>query len=800
MPAICEGIRVVDFGENHATTLAGMFLADNGAEVIRVEPPGGDPRRVDAAWVMLNRGKKSVILDLATPQGREDAQRLAAGADVLIEDRITGTMDSLGLGYDALRKANPQLVYASVTAFGAKGPDRDLPAREGIVQAKGGGMLSLAAWMQRNDPVFRVRPDASYAAAHLLVQAIMGALRVREAGGTGQRIETSLYQGMTCYDSGSFEPEQKRLRMIPGEPPPPTTRPHMLLTYMVARTRDGQWMQFTNNTARLYPMLLRSLGLAAMLEDERYKGAPLTFKRDEDRQEVRTRVLEKIASRTLDEWMEVFVRDGLAGDAFMTTQQFMDHPQCRANEGVVELDDPRYGKMLQIGTIVRYEKTKSSIGRPAPQPSEHAALLQQPRKPAAAATGKGSVPKHPLGGFLVLDFSGWLAAPFGCSLAADLGARVIKVEALAGDEFRGRGVAYGRTFQGKESLCIDLKHPEGQKVMHRLLKKVDAVVHNMRGDAAKRLGIDVDTVRRINPAIIYHYAGSYGSTGPGAGRAAFHPTAGAMTGGALWQNGRGNEPPPADEPLTVGEIDEWSRRIFGGNEGSPDVTAALAVGTALAMALRHKARTGEGQSLETTMLISNAYTCADDFLRYAGKPPRRDLDRELRGMSALCRLYRTAGGWLFIDVRGDSEWRALCSALGKSALAEDARFVRREGRDAHDITLISILGSAFATKKAAQWEKELRAKGIAAVEAGALGPGEFFLTDPGVKENGMIVRTEHPKLGVFYRQGPPSFFSATPSVAEGPRPLGEDNEAILTELGYSAGEIEKLRSAGVIKP
>ena len=800
MPAICEGLRIVDFGEGFATTLAGMILADNGAEVIRVEPPGGDPGRFEAAWVMWNRAKKSVILDLATAAGREGAQRLIAGADVLIEDRIPGTMDSLGLGEAAMRTANPGLLYCSVTAFGSKGPDRDLPAREGIVQAKGGGMLNLAAWMGRDAPTYRVRPDASYAAANLLIQAVMGGLRVRDAGGGGQRIETSLYQGMTAYDVGSSEQDQKRLRMIPGEAEPPTYRPHMQLTYMVARTRDGRWMQFTNNTARLYPMLLRTLGLGSMLEDERYKSAPLVFKEDRDRQELRRRILETVATRTLDEWMEVFVRDGIAGDAFMTTQQFMDHPQCAANEGVVEIDDPRFGRMRQIGSIVRYEKTKSSIGRPAPLPGEHAALLEEPARKPKIPKARSPLPAHPFAGFLVLDLSGWLAAPFGCSLMADLGARVIKVEALTGDEFRGRGgMGTGRTFQGKESLCMDLKHPEGQKLMHRLLEKVDAVVHNMRGDAAKRLGIDIDAVRRINPSIIYHYAGSYGSTGPGAGRAAFHPTAGAMTGGALWQNGRGNEPPPADEPMTVEEIDRWSRKIFTGNEGSPDVSAALAVGSVLAMALRHKARTGEGQSLETTMLIANAYLCSDDFLRYAGKPPRREPDRDLRGMSALCRLYRTGGGWLFLDVRGDAERRALAAALGKPALAEDRRFSSREGRDAHDSTLISILGAVFAAKGAAAWEKALRAKGIACVEAGAKSAGEFFLTDPGVKENGLIVRTEHPVNGVFYRQGPPSFFSATPGVAKPAPRLGEHNAAILAELGCSVAEIERLKTVGVIR-
>jgi crotonobetainyl-CoA:carnitine CoA-transferase CaiB-like acyl-CoA transferase len=217
------------------------------------------------------------------------------------------------------------------------------------------------------------------------------------------------------------------------------------------------------------------------------------------------------------------------------------------------------------------------------------------------------------------------------------------------------------------------------------------------------------------------------------------------------------------------------------------------------MALRYKARTGEGQRLETTMLVSNAYLCSDDFLRYEGKPPRRDPDRDLRGLSALCRLYRTGNGWIFLDVRGDTEWRTLAAALGRPELGSDARFANRAGREAHDATLISILGLIFAAASSAEWEKVLRAKGVACVEAGAKSAGEFFLTDSGIKENGMIVRTEHPVLGPFYRQGPPSFLSITPSVANGPRLLGEDNQVILSELGCSNAEVEQLRKMGAIK-
>ena len=807
--AICEGITVLDLGRGFATSLATMILADNGAEVVKIEPPGGDAQRSAPAWLMWNRGKKSVVLDLESAEGRAQAFRLAGSADVLLEDFVTGAAGEMGLGYEALKDVNPRLLYCSVTALGPVGDYRDLPAYEGLVEARAGGYLGLAASMHRDAPTYRVRPEAGYATANLLVQAIMGGLRVRHRTGKGQRIQTSLYQGMTCYEAGSYEADQKRLGMVPSDGQAPSYPGlHLLLNYMVARCKDGQWMQLTNNTSRLFPKWIEAIGLGGIFQDDKFKGAPFSFQDDSHRVELRRMLLAKMGEKTIDEWMDIFMEKGLAGDRFLTTQQFMDHPQTIHNQGVVEIDDPVVGATKQIGTLIRFSKTPSTIATPAPRVGEHTdevladEVLAAVREPAVAPRSSndvGAVPKHPFDGFLVLDFAGWLAAPFGTSLIADLGARVIKVESLAGDEFRSRGQGRGRTFQGKESLCIDLKNPEGRKVIHKLIAKADAIMHNMRGDAANRLGIDFETVVKINPEIVYLYAGSYGSTGPGAGRAAFHPTAGAMTGGALWQLGRGNEPPPCDEPLDIDEIDRWSMALIRANEGSPDVTAALAVGTAMAMALYHKERTGQGQYLETSMLISNGYISSDDFVRYEGKPPRQEPDRYLRGTHALRRLYRTADGWVFLECQTQREWESLCRAIGRPELADDARFADHASRQIYDGHLVAALGEALSRRASRQWEADLCSAGAPCVIADHKSPGEFFLTDPNLQENELIVKTHHPVTGPFYRQGPPSFFSMTPTRAESAHLLGEDTESILREVGLNDDQIERLKRDAVVK-
>jgi crotonobetainyl-CoA:carnitine CoA-transferase CaiB-like acyl-CoA transferase len=802
MTRVCEGLRVLDFGDGLATSLATMILADNGAEVILVEPPGGHRLRAEPAWPQWARGKESIVLDLETARGRARAAELAEGTDVLVESFLPGRAAELGLDSETLAARNPGLLFCSISAFGQQGDWRHLPAYEGIVQAKGGGFQHLNLWMRREELPYRVRPDASYAAANMLVQAIMGGLRARDVLGRGQRIETSLYAGLTAYEPASFEADQIELGLLPadGRKAGGGVGLHLALTYLVSRCKDGQWIQSTNNTARLFPTWMKAIGLGGIYEDERFARAPFAFRDDEDRLELRRMILRRMAEKTADEWMEVFLREGVASDVFVTTQQCMDHPQTLHNEGVVDLVDPELGKTRQIGPLVRFSKTPSRIDRPAPRLDEHRdEILATPRLvpsdgPARARDGHLT---HPFEGMLVLDFAAWLAAPFGTSLLADLGARVIKIEPLQGDEYRTRSQGRDRTFQGKENLSIDLKSPEGREVVHRLIRKADALMHNMRGDTAERLGIDEETVRKLNPEIVYHYAGSYGATGPGAGRAAFHPTAGALCGGAYWQIGRGNQPPPNNAPLEIEEVVRWGERMLAANEGTPDVSAALAVGTGLAMALYHKSRTGQGQYVETSMLNSNAWVCSDDFIRYEGKPPRREPDAELRGMHALDRLYRTSTGWAFLECETRAEWEALCRTLEREDLLSDDRFSSAPRRLENDDALASILSGIFEGRPAEEWEATLSPAGAPCVAADARTRGEFFLQDPSVAANELVVRTESRHTGSMYRQGPPSRLTLTPGVAGPPHEHGEDTLALLEELGLSAEEIEALRRKGV---
>jgi crotonobetainyl-CoA:carnitine CoA-transferase CaiB-like acyl-CoA transferase len=568
--------------------------------------------------------------------------------------------------------------------------------------------------------------------------------------------------------------------------------------------KDGQWMQITNNTDRLFRSWMHELDLDEIWSDPDLKSAPRIG--DEA---ARWRLVDMIqrgmAQKTFDEWMTIFLSQGLTGDRYLTTEQAMDHPQVRHNGLVADVEQPGVGTVQEIGLLAEFAAAPGQIQGPAPSPDQdrdtvRALAAEDLRSPStSSAPPTEQAPAQPLAGMLILDFAAWLAGPFASSLLSDLGARVIKIESPKTND--GQRIASGgriRTFQGKESLVIDLKHPSARKALTELLARSDGIIHNMRPDAAARLGLDYETVVQIKPDVVYLYAASYGSTGPGEGRAAFHPTMGALSGGVLRQIGRGNEPAPADVALTDEQVRATSLSLLRSNETSPDITGALAAATAMAMALYHRRRTGEGQYVETTMLGSNLYLCSEDFIRYHGKPSAPEVDREIRGTGALRRLYQTAEGWLMICCPLEPEWRGLCQAIGLPELADDYRFTSGDSRRRYDNQLIAILGQVFSQKTAAEWEQVLRSHRVPAVKAEDRSADDFLLSDPQVRANEFVVEVNDPGTGRMLRPGCGIKFSTTPGRALPAREFGADGRLILSWLGIPDADIDAMLADGVL--
>ena len=804
MAQVFDGITVLDFTRGMPGGVATMVMSDFGAEVIKVESPFEKKFRESSGAVQWDRGKKSIILDLKTPEGREKAQKLARLSDVVIESFRPGVTRRLGIDYANLGADHPELVYASLTGFGPEGPYANYKGYDAVVAAKTGRMMMFAGQNTREGPNYVVVQGVCHSAATALIRGITTALYLREKTGRGQMVETSMLKTITTYDHISWIHGQMIAKDPETHPPDPRVgigRPNPT-GYLPARTKDGHWIQLGNIVERLFRSMMHSLELDFIYEDPRYKTAP--FLAEEHVASLERMMLEKIQEKTLDEWMGLFTGEAsdVAAEPLMTSEAALDHPQILHNGHVGSVHHPGVGELRQLGPMVIMAETPGNAKGPAPEPGQHTdevvARLERVTKP----TTKGAhnpMPKTALEGITLLDLGTVINGPLGCALVAELGARVIRIEALDGDWGRQglQGISVQRTMAGSEGVCLNLKTSEGQEIMHKLAAKADLLLHSMRPGAPERTGIGYEQLTKINPNLIYLYAGGYGSTGPYSHRPSMAPIAGAVSGGGVAQMGRDSFP-PREQQMTVDEIIAVSQQLKRANDGTADHTTAMVNSVGLVLGLYARERTGKAQYVESTMIAANAYANADDFYWHQDKLPRRLPDRDGYGLDALYRLYRAKSGWVFLACPFEEEWQALCKTIGRPDLLEDTRFSTRTAREKHDDALIEELTGVFSAKEPLEWEKLLADADVACVKAEDRGMYHFFNEDRHVRENGFLTQVEATRHGEFWRYTPVVGFSETEGKA-GPAPLrGEHTRPVLKELGYTDDQIRDYKKRGIV--
>jgi crotonobetainyl-CoA:carnitine CoA-transferase CaiB-like acyl-CoA transferase len=824
-----EGLRVVDLSWGFAGAITSLVLADFGAEVLKLEPPGGDGLRSQPAHALWNRGKKSIVVDLRTEAGRAEARGLAEHSDVLIETFRPGVAVRLGLGYEELARVNPGLVHTSVTGFGTRGPHAHLKAYDGIVLAKIGGMGHVNGMAPRGGPAFPAAPYASFSGAQAALHGTLAALYARERTGRGQHVETSLVQGLVAHD-----PWEWMLRIVcekypdAFKPAPPYSErgvPNTGFAFrlLVCLTKDGRWLQFSQTSPHLFRDFIEVLGLSWIWDDPELKSAP-EFETEAERERFWDMLLTAARQRTVAEWDEVFrEHPNVWAEVFRSTHEALDHPQMRHNGHVIEVDDPHVGRTRQIGPLVVMSETPGKVRAPAPELGTHETEARAwlatdaggtagartgvaAARPADVATSSTLRRRGPLEGVTILELGLWYAAPYGTALLADFGARVIKIEPIAGEPMRyvmpvpETGAV--KVLQGKESVALDLDQPEGREITQRIARGADLVLMSYRGGVARRLGVDYESLRRENPRLVYLYAPGYGKDGPCARKPAFAPTIGVASGAALLQAGPSI---PSGPGLTLEQIKPASIRLNWAAQapGNADGCAALGVATALLLGLVARERTGVAQEMLTSMLCTTAYAVSDDAIDYPGKPPRLAPDPLLYGMSALYRLYEASEGWVFLACVKPHEWQELCRALDelapeRFAPSSDERFRTAGGRSEHDAELARTLARVFLTRPATEWEQLLTAYDVACAEV-APGPiASFAINSPSMWQNEFLTEVEHPVFGRHRRLAPIARLSATPGDARPAPTLGMHTESVLRELGYDERKIADLAARRVV--
>jgi crotonobetainyl-CoA:carnitine CoA-transferase CaiB-like acyl-CoA transferase len=802
------GLMVVDLSTTLPGAQATQFLADCGADVIMVESPDGSPLRQLAGWPALLRGKRSVTLDLHDDADLERLRALLRRADVMVNTLRPATAERLGLTHDLLVERYPRLVVGAITGWGSTGPWRNYKGWEALVMAKTGVMHEKRGLTRRPGPAYIAAPYASWGAAHAAVQGILAALIERESSGRGQIVETNLVTGMGSMDPYNWFYEMV-LERYPGAYEPMDAayddegRPQAYLIYalLVAPTKDGRWLQFAQVSPRLIGAWLKELDLMGEIADPKWQGFPM-LPTPELRTEWWDLMLERVRARTLAEWQQAMEDNkDLSGELLRSPDDSLDHPQTAYEARAVTVMDPELGPVRQPSTLIHADGKPLTDLRPAPRLGEHndAVSFDEP----AGATPSPQVPgpdAPPLAGVTVLEFGSMFAGPYGATLLADLGARVIKVEPLEGDNIRTL-VAFpeaggGKVLQGKESVAVDFTKPEGLELVYELAKRSDVVLQCFRGKAAERAKIDEASLRAVNPNLAFVTTSGYGVDGPFSHRAAYAPSIGAASGLSLIDSQDGGHAPV--------DLDDTHRRAVTLHAGAAvpavqsDGIAAHGVGSALMVALYAQRRGIPIPNLVTTMLGTVQQALVVHNTGYAGRPVIKAGDDSFFGLNALYRMYRAADGFVFLAAPLPREWPSLAKAMAPYVdLHADERFASAESRAHHDDALIEALTPVFATKTSLEWEAELTAQDVGCVEVVERNSELVLQTDP-YFEAGYAVEAYSPIFEEHRRLAPLCRFSRSRSKAEAGCTIGQHTDAVLREIGLDDARIADLRSREII--
>ncbi len=802
---VLNGIRVLDLSWGISGPMAGMLLADHGAEVTRIERPGGDPLPEVSGYRVWHRGKRSAELDLTDETDRDRFLALARRADVVIESFAPGTAARLGIDYHALSPINPRLIHCSITAYGPDGPDADRPGIDALVAARTGHQWEVrgipgstvsklsgtrgplpdvdvpeGCWVgpDRDGPLFSGVPWVSVATFYIAAVAINAALRARQVTGTGQHIQASLLQGVLATTIAAWQkvdhPDIAGYQSWVVDPRAPKG---------FFRSSDRRWVH------HWVPLPEFIIAAAANGMDPQGLVGPRQAKmrvgsKVEDMvilHAYQSEMAEAVGRYSAQQWTDLAGRVGVPVQTVRSPEEALLDPLLVADGCVTEVDDPEVGPIRQVGRVVELSRHLPDRPAPAPARGQHTeviraeadALRQNPPALGPAATGRSL--ESPLDGITVLDLGLAVAGPFGTQVLAHLGARVIKVNS-ANDETWFRNHIAMTCNRDKDSIVLDLKDPEGMAVLHRLVEKADVVQHNMRYVAAQRLGVDYESLRLINPSLVYCH-----TLGHEQGPRQEHPgndQTGAALAGTTWLDGG---------------LDDDGRPIWSctslGDTGNGFLSAM-----GIIQALYDRDRTGEGQFVRTSILYAQLLNASTAWISPDGQKvgARQRPDGEQYGWGPLYRLYRTSDGWLCIAALGPDDWSHLTQALGRPGLTTDERFARPEARRDHQEELAGELAGVFATRSAAEWFAALDAAGVPCEISDPDYASRLF-ADPRSVSTGVLSSFEHPIMGHMTMAGLSFDLSATPGVIGRP-PLwpGQDTRRILAEVGYSPDEIEKL--------
>ena len=355
------GVRVLDLSWGVAGPVGVLLLAELGADVVKVEPPGGDPFRKQAGYHVWNRSRRSVVIDLKNGGGRDVFLRLCDDADVVVETFSPGTMDRLGLSYTQLSRRFPRLVFCSAPAYPPGHRFADRPGWDGTVQARSGMQNEQPGW--RPGPVFLHFPAPSMAACFLIATGVLSALVHREESGRGQHVQTSLYQGVLAYTTQIWQEHEHApagYRGVMAKTYPPGVHQSTLF-----ECADGEWIHAaTMNGLASTRTPEDILGLDPVDPRQLYADPELRARHD-------ARLREAYRCRSRPELIEAFHQANLGAESVEPMAEAFSHPQFVANGMAAAVDDPELGPTTQVGLPAVLTRTPGAIRGGQPRVGQH---------------------------------------------------------------------------------------------------------------------------------------------------------------------------------------------------------------------------------------------------------------------------------------------------------------------------------------------------------------------------------------------------------------------------------------------
>jgi crotonobetainyl-CoA:carnitine CoA-transferase CaiB-like acyl-CoA transferase len=776
------GLTVVDASWGVPGSVGSLLLADNGANVIKVERRAAPARAAGnkphtLARLAWERGKKSIELNVTDAADREVLLAVLAKADVFIESFGRGRAAALGLGFEQLRERFPRLICCSITAYGQHGPWRDEPGYDCLVAAKL-GVTAEQPGAGRAGPIFLGHPHIAYGTGFLAAISILAALRARHVTQRGQLVDVSLLDGLLAQSPMNWWYHPQNISYVQTSGGQRTGFGRKRLITAAFECGDGEWIQIHTGGLGGFKRTMEIFGfgdITQTVSEGSEMAVPLS---DEELVIAREYIPQAFKLKPRHEWIELFRAQDLAALPVLRPGQVLDDEQVKYAKCVMKVHHATHGELRQSAPPLMFEKSPLGIPQGAPHVGQHNDEIHAFARSAPGAPPPQAPPprplKHALQGIRILDCASFFATPYGAKLLSDLGADVIQIESPGGDQMRPLPNPFEAAQRGKRNIVLNLKNAQARAIVHELVRTADVIMHNQRPGKADKIGLGYAELSKINPKLIYCYLPGYGSSGPKSQLKAFAPLISGFTGLLYEAAGAGN--PPA-------------RSV----EGNEDYYNGLLGAVAVLLGLEHRAKTGQGQYIESPQLHSSLFVTSHHFLGPNGESISAvPMDGEQTGWGPLYRLYRTADDWICIACIGNSCFQRLVRALRLPA-AIVAKWTVEEQRDATSEELAAEIGERLAKLTAAQARSLLRENEVPC-EIPSKEPMEptLFWQD-WARDCGLVVEQPDSLWGPIKEIGLYMHLSDTPGEHKGPAPrLGQHTQEILRELGHSDQRIAEL--------